>query len=109
MITFAYMIADKQPHIFSLDYERSLRAAFLQEEFVAAARTNLPDTVRTYSTAIVPLLVIMRTAPRGIPKEAAAKLDTLKKALPSRYRADLDDLRLFFRQGGLAGDPFKLV
>ena len=107
VITFAYMNADQQPHIFSIDYERSLRAAFLREEFVETAAKCLPDTVQTYSTAMVPLLVIVRTAPRSVSKEVAAKLDELKKALPRRYRADLEDLRLFFRQGGLTGYPFK--
>ena len=107
VITFAYMNADKQPHIFSLDYERSLRAAFLPEEFMETAGTCLPDAVRTYSTALVSLLVILRTAPRSISKEVAAQLDELKRALPRRYRSDLEDLRLFFRQGGLSGDPFS--
>jgi len=107
VITFAYMNADQQPHIFSLDYERSLRAAFLREEFVEAAAQHLPSSVHTHSTSLVPLLVIMRTAPRSISHEAATKLGALRKALPRRYRADLEDMRLFFRQGGLKGDPFK--
>lgn len=109
VITFAYMNAEQQPHIFSLDYERSLRAAFLKEDFFAAANKYLPSTVRSYSTAIVPLLVIMRTEPRTITQQTAAKLATLRKALPRRYRADLEDMRLFFRQGGLKGDPFKMI
>lgn len=107
VITFAYMNADQQPHIFSLDYERSLRAAFLLEDFVNAAAQHLPASVATYSTAIVPLLVIMRTAPRSLTPETKAKLSSLRKELPRRYRADLEDMRLFFRQGGLKGDPFK--
>lgn len=107
--TFAYMNADQQPHIFSLDYERSLRAAFLREDFLALADECLPDGVSTFSTAIIPILVIMRTVPRGITADTAKKLDDLKKALPSRYRVDLNDLRMFFRLGRLSGDPFKSV
>ena len=26
---------------------------------------------------------------------------------PQRYRRDLEDLRMFFRHGGLGGDPFN--
>ena len=37
VIYFAYMNAKHQPHIFSLDYERSLRAAFLHDDFAALA------------------------------------------------------------------------
>ncbi len=107
VIEFAYMNADRQPHIFSLDYERSLRAAFLYEEFVETAGSCLPDSVRAYSTFLVPLLVILRTAPRSISTDAAMQLDRLRKKLPRRYRRDLEDLRLFFRQGGLSGDPFS--
>ncbi len=107
VIQFAYMNADKQPHIFSLDYEHSLRAAFLYEEFVETGGKYLPDSVRPYSTFIVPLLVILRTPPRSIPRDLAAQLDQFRKALPRRYRRDLEDLRLFFRQGGLAADPFR--
>lgn len=33
VIYFAYMNEGNQPHIFSLDYERSLRAAFLPDDF----------------------------------------------------------------------------
>jgi hypothetical protein len=31
----------------------------------------------------------------------------MRRALPRRYRADLDDLRLFFKLGGLPSDPFR--
>jgi arsenite methyltransferase len=106
-IRFAYMNADQQPHIFSLDYERSLRAAFLYEELADTATRCLPESVRAYGTFLVPMLVILRTSPRSLPKEVTARLATLRKALPRRYRRDLEDLRLFFRYGGLAGDPFS--
>jgi len=109
VIRFAYMNADKQPHVFSLDYERSLRAAFLYQDFVEAARHCLPASVRAYSTFIAPLLVILRTPPRPLPQEVVAQLDSLRKGLPNRYRRDFAELRLFFRLGGLAPDPFRAV
>ncbi len=107
VIELAYMNADQQPHIFTLDYERSLRAAFLRDELADAARRFLPASVRPYSTFLVPLLVILRTPPRPVPEDVTKQLSQLKTALPKRYRRDLEDLRLFFRQGGLSGDPFS--
>jgi arsenite methyltransferase len=31
----------------------------------------------------------------------------MRRELPRRYRRDLDDIRLFFRLGGLRNDPFS--
>ncbi len=107
VIEFAYMNADQQPHIFSLDFERSLRAAFLYDELADTAARHLPECVRAYSTFLVPLLVILRTPPRPLSADVTARLTAMKNALPSRYRRDLEDLRLFFRQGGLSGDPLR--
>jgi arsenite methyltransferase len=106
-IALAYMNAEHQPHIFSLDYEQSLRAAFLREDFVECAEAFLPASVRTYSTWIVPLLVILRTAPRRLPEHVARALRDLRDRLPPSYRGDFDALRLFFKLGGLLGDPFN--
>jgi arsenite methyltransferase len=107
IIKLAYMNAGNEPHLFSLDYERSLRAAFLYEEFVGTAAEHLPNSVRAYRTFLVPLLVILRTPPRSISPESARELDKLRRSLPARYRRDLEDLRLFFRLGGLPEDPFR--
>ena len=107
IIRFAYMNEDKQSHIFSLDYERSLRAAFLYEEFEETARHCLPTAVHAYSTFIVPLLVVLRTAPRTLPKDIVARLHRFRMELPKRYRRDFEELRLFLRLGGLIPDPFQ--
>ena len=107
VITFAYMNAEHQPHIFLLDYERSLRAAFLREDFIDCARALLPGDVRTYSTWLVPLLVILRTPARRLPEHVVRELRNLRDRLPRAYLRDIDDLRLFFALGGLGGDPFK--
>jgi len=107
VIRFAYMNADKQPHVFSLDYERSLRAAFLYQEFVETAQQCLPASVRAYSTFIVPLVVILRTPPRPLPQELVGQLDRLRHELPKRYRRDFEELRFFLRLGGLTTDPFR--
>ncbi len=107
VLFFAYMNAKHQPHIFSLDYERSLRAAFLPEDFRAATREHLPATARIYSTFQVPLLVIVKSESKPLSVAQKTQVATLRRALPARYRKDLDELRFFFRLGGLDSDPFR--
>ena len=107
VIFFAYMNAAHQPHIFSLDYERSLRAAFLREDFSAAADEALPGfAVEVLNTFQIPVLLILKTADRPLPDALRKRLQTMRAALQPRYRRDLDDIRRFFRLGGLKNDPF---
>ncbi len=107
VIFFAYMNADAQPHIFTLDYERSLRAAFELSDFQTAARVRLPQHVTVYSTFLVPMLTSIRTRARGLDPALRERLKAMRRALPRRYRADLDEMRLFFRLNGLTSDPFR--
>ncbi len=107
VLFFAYMNAKHQPHIFSLDYERSLRAAFLADELRAVAERLLPDTVRVYSTFLAPLLVVAQTPVRPLPSHLGSRFVDMRKRLPRRYRTDLDELRQFFRLGGLPSDAFR--
>lgn len=107
VLFFAYMNAKHQPHLFSLDYERSLRAAFEHQDFVAIAGETLPESVRVYGTFLVPFLTVLQTGPKPIPAELQRRIVAMRKALPPRYRADLDDMRLFFRLAGLPLDPFR--
>ena len=103
----AYMNARHQPHIFSLDFERSLRAAFLKEDFAAMAAQYLPTDVAVVSTFKVPLLVIIKTADNPLPDSLKQRLATMRGALLPRYRRDLNDMRMFFAFGGLKNDPFR--
>lgn len=107
VLFFAYMNAEQQPYLFSLDYERSLRAAFLHAEFVDAAARLLPATAGVFSTFQVPFLVVVKTPSMPLPTALAARVKQLRQALPRPYGRDLDDLRRFFRLGGLASDPFR--
>jgi SAM-dependent methyltransferase len=107
VLYFAYMNAAHQPHVFSLDYERSLRAAFLFDELKSMANQELPGRVNTYATFIAPLLTVVQTRPKPISGDLKKRLTQLRRALPRRYRADLDDLRSFFRLGGMPSDPFR--
>lgn len=106
VLFFAYMNAKAQPHIFTLDYERSLRAAFEFNDFKTAATGLLPAHVDVYSTYLMPMLTLMRTKARDLDLPFRERLKSMRRALPRRYRADLDDMRLFFRLNGLPSDPF---
>lgn len=106
VLYFAYMNASHQPHSFSLDYERSLRAAFLKEDFERAAAEHLPSDVRVESTFQVPFLVVTKTGDRPLSEAVRQKVRAMKSALPPRYRRDLNDMRIFFALGGLKNDPF---
>jgi SAM-dependent methyltransferase len=106
VLYFAYQNASHQPHLFSLDYERSLRAAFLPDDFRRALDEFLPGRANVITTYKVPFLVLMKSEGQALLPELPKKLRELRRALPSRYRRDLDDLRLFFRLGGLTPDPF---
>lgn len=106
VIFFAYMNARFQPHLFSLDYERSLRAAFLAEDFQRLVGKHLSQDVSVLTTFKVPFLVIVKTKDMGLEEGCRAKLLGLYKALKPRYRRDLNDLRMFFKLGGLRNDPF---
>jgi len=107
VIFFAYMNAAHQPHIFSLDYERSLRAAFLSDDLKAMCREELPREAQAYATFLSPMLTVIQTRPKSLSAALRSRLAGLRRALPRRYRGDLDDLRLFFRLGGMPSDPFR--
>ncbi|MEO8304296.1 MAG: class I SAM-dependent methyltransferase [Betaproteobacteria bacterium] len=107
VLFFAYMNAKHQPHVFSLDYERSLRAAFLESEIRVSAERLLPEGVRVYSTFLAPLLVVAQTPARPLSPDLKARLSTMRRRLRRRYRTDLDELRQFFRLGGLPEDAFR--
>lgn len=106
VIFFAYMNAKHQPHLFSLDYERSLRAAFVREEFETLTARCLPGEAEVLSTFKVPFLVLVKTADKPLPAMLRDRVKAMRITLKPRYRRDLDDLRTFFRLGGLKSDPF---
>jgi len=107
VIFFAYMNARHQPHLFSLDYERSLRAAFLKDEFAHLAARYFPNDATVISTFKVPFLVIIKSADRPIPNDLRSRFFSMRQTFTRRYRRDLDDMRTFFRLGGLRNDPFS--
>jgi ubiquinone/menaquinone biosynthesis C-methylase UbiE len=106
VIIMAYMYRKYEPHVFLLDYERSLRAAFLFEELKQLATAELPAQARSVGTFLVPFLAIIKTADRELQPEQRQHLQQMRRNLMRRHRRDLDALRLFFRLGGMSGDPF---
>lgn len=107
VLYFAYKEEKTQPYLFNLDFERSLRAAFSLKDFQVLTRELLPATASVYSTHGVPLFVFVKTPDRVLPPEISKTLRRERASLPPRYRRDLDDMRFFFRVGGLKNNPFK--
>ena len=73
----------------------------------APARRFLPREAGVHATFLTPMLTLIRTPSRPLDAGLRSRLRTTRSALPRRYRADLDDMRLFFRLGGLKADPFR--
>lgn len=107
VIFFAYQNARHQPHLFTLDYERSLRAAFERSEFESAAREQLPAGCSVFSTFMVPMLTVIKTEDHPLSPAQRERARAVLKGMPARYRSDLSDMRIFFRLGGLGNDPFR--
>ncbi len=107
VIFFAYQNARHQPHLFTLDYERSLRAAFDLADLKRVAEEELHGHGRVVSTFMVPMLAVIKTEDQPLKPAQLERLRTLLHAMPSRYRSDLNDMRIFFRLGGLKNDPFQ--
>jgi ubiquinone/menaquinone biosynthesis C-methylase UbiE len=107
VLYFAYQNARHQPHLFSLDYERSLRAAFEVCDLRKTSQQHLGSQASLFTTFLVPVLAVIKTPDRPLTQALSQELRSLRAGLPARYRRDLDDIRLFFRFGGLTGDPFS--
>lgn len=107
VLYFAYKEEKTQPYLFNLDFERSLRAAFSLKDFQVLTRELLPTSAQVYSTNGIPLFVFVKTPDRPLPENIRATIRLQRASLPARYRKDLDDMRFFFRLGGLKNDPFN--
>ncbi len=105
---FAYLNREHQPHIFSLDYERSLRAAFLPEDFIKLTQDILGAEYQVFTTFGIPILTLIKSKrEQPIPSFIREHLQKMRKALPPKYRSELDDIRMLFWLGGLRDDPFS--
>lgn len=99
---FAHQYADRQPELFTLDYLNSLRAAFHLTDWRAAYRRHLRHRGRMIATFLVPYMVAIKSPARRIlPTSLRDELSALYRQLPPHHRTDFNDLRIFFRLGGL--------
>lgn len=103
---FAYMNRDRDPHQLLLDYERSLRAAFLLSDFKRLTADLLPKNVEVFSTFKVPLIILLKTEDKELSTEKVSQLREMRQQLNPRFRHDLDDMRVFLKFGGLRSDVF---
>jgi SAM-dependent methyltransferase len=99
---FAHQYADRQPPLFTVDYLNSLNAAFEVTDWKAALARHLADRAKLYSTFLVPYMVAVKSAPRReLPGALCKRLRALRNRLPAHHQTDFNDLRTFFRLGGL--------
>lgn len=108
VLFLSYRYEKREPALLLLDFERSLRAAFELDELRAAAAKHLPQT-QTTSMALMPLLALITTAPRGVSSSLSQYAQSRRRQLPGHLRADLDQLRLLFKLSKLPQDPFSCV
>ncbi len=106
VLFFAYLNRKHDPHLFSLDYERSLRAAFHRDDFISLGSKHLPTNVQHYATFGIPILQLFKSEDRQLSPEVQASLVALRRKLIPKYRRELDDQRFFFWLSGLRNDPF---
>ncbi len=106
MAFFANMNAGAQPELFTTDYHNSLRAAFTREELSLLVDDQLSADARVYTTSMISLLSVIKTPYKQLTSETRERLRQLRGSLPPRHRKDLEEMRLFFRMGGLREDPF---
>ncbi len=106
VVHMAYLTSRDEPYLFTLDKERSMRAAFTLDDFRALAKRHWGDRIEVRGTFKVPLVVLLRTPPRPLPESVAEEFRARREARPARERSDLDDLRFFFRLSGVTEDPF---
>ncbi|RQS75678.1 class I SAM-dependent methyltransferase [Burkholderia sp. Bp8963] len=84
------------------DYYHSLHAAFTRDEYERLARRHLRDRGRVYATAISPLQIVIKSPSRHR-AVSESELKRRFRALPRARRADVRQLSLFLRLGGLSG------
>ncbi len=85
-----------------LDYRNSLLAAFSREEFQTLAASYLGPCAKVYSTAVSPLMMVVRTPKRRCVAAMKDEFRRRYRCLPRSRQADVDQLRLFLGMGGMA-------
>ncbi|KWC73690.1 class I SAM-dependent methyltransferase [Burkholderia cepacia] len=84
------------------DYYHSLHAAFTRQEYETLTRRHLRHRGRVYSTIISPLQIVIKSPDRHM-TASAGELKRRFRALPRARKADVRQLSIFLRLGGLSG------
>ncbi|TCV80209.1 MULTISPECIES: class I SAM-dependent methyltransferase [Methylomonas] len=106
VLYFAYKYRHKLPHVLCLDYERSLRAAFLSSDFQKQMHHLASYQAILYITRVLPFMLAIKTKDRDVSPDIKIVIKNKRLALPQQYRNELDDLRLLFRMSGLNDSIF---
>jgi arsenite methyltransferase len=104
---FAHMHEASLPPEVVQDYEYSLRAAFSTKEYQKLIQEELNGQAHLYQTFLAPFMVVVKSPDRVINLQLQSDFRDRREKLSAPFRRDLDDLRRFFRLGGLPGDPFQ--
>lgn len=101
--SFAYQYADRQPELFTLDYLYSLRAAFELTDFQSLAEKYFDNGVQVKSTFMMPYMVTVKSPVRADigNQELTTELKKIRDKMPKYHQRDFNDLKTFFRLGGL--------
>lgn len=83
------------------DYIHSLHAAFTLQDFERVAQRHLAGRAQIYATAVSPFTVVLRSPVAMGPASVASQLKQRFRALPAARKADVRQLSLFLRLGGL--------
>lgn len=104
---FAYRDVENLSHAFIVDSERSCKAAFLPTDFLSLAQSEMSGRqLEFHSTWLMPLMMTLKSDDRTLPPEKLERLRALKNELTPKNRQELNQLRLFFRLGGMKNDIF---
>jgi ubiquinone/menaquinone biosynthesis C-methylase UbiE len=104
---FAHLHEATLPPEVVKDYEYSLKAAFSPLEYQEIVDTEIQGSATVYATFMAPFMVIIKSPTTRITDpNLKQKLKESREVLSQRFQRDLDDLRLFFRLGGLSDDFF---
>jgi len=100
---FAYQYADRQPELFTLDYLYSLQAAFEVSDYRRLAQAYFGDEMSVHNTFVMPFMVCVKSATRADVKSNPVReqLAVMRKNMPGYHQADIKELKMFFRLGGL--------
>lgn len=98
---FVSRAAEGEEPILIQDYVQSLHAAFSKSEFEEVVARHLGGRAQVYSTIVSPLVIVVKGGTQHFPLVSKKELNMLYRALPKSRKADIKQMKLFLRLGGL--------